>query len=67
LFSSEDDDEITLSKRAKILNEKAESAKESNALTAEHILPPRTTVAKVPLSTVNPSASASALQFLVIM
>jgi hypothetical protein len=41
------------------LNEKAESAKESNPSTAEPILPPRTTMAKVPLSTVNPSASAS--------
>ncbi|KAK1601744.1 hypothetical protein QYE76_004999 [Lolium multiflorum] len=58
-ISSEDDDEIPLSKRAKILNEKAESAKESNHSSAEPILPPRTTVVKVPLSTVNPSASAS--------
>jgi hypothetical protein len=64
LSNSEDDDDVPLSKRAKILSDKAESAKESMPSTAEldrmGTLPPRTGVAKVPLSTVNPSASASA-------
>jgi hypothetical protein len=64
LFSSEDDDEVPLSKRAKILSDKAESAKESMPLTAGvdrmATAPPRTIVAKVPLSMVNPSTSASA-------
>jgi hypothetical protein len=59
LSSSEDDDDVPLSKRAKILSGKAEFAKESMASTAELTVPPRTGVAKVPLSTVNPSASAS--------
>jgi hypothetical protein len=58
LFSSEDDDEVPLSKRAKILNEKAELSQQSNPSTVEPILPPRTSVAKVPRSMVNPSASA---------
>jgi hypothetical protein len=64
LSSSEQDDEVPLSKRAKILSDKAESAKESMPLTAEinqvATPPPRTVVAKVPLSTVNPLASATA-------
>jgi hypothetical protein len=67
LFSSEDDDEVPLSKRAKILNEKAELSQQSNPSTVEPILPPRTSVAKVPRSMVNPSAAPPSLQFLVIM
>ncbi|KAK1641990.1 hypothetical protein QYE76_059795 [Lolium multiflorum] len=63
LFSSEEDDDVPLSKRAKIISDKAESAKESMPSTAEsdHTAtpPPRTTVAKVKASSVNPSASAS--------
>ncbi|KAK1646771.1 hypothetical protein QYE76_064576 [Lolium multiflorum] len=57
---SEDEDDVPLSKRAKILSRNAEFAKESMPSTAELTLPPRTSVAKVPLSKVNPSASASA-------
>ncbi|KAK1685578.1 hypothetical protein QYE76_046426 [Lolium multiflorum] len=61
---SEEDDGVPLSKRAKIISDKAESAKESMPSTAEsdHTAtpPPRTVVAKVKASTVNPSASASA-------
>ncbi|KAM0900633.1 hypothetical protein ACQ4PT_020475 [Festuca glaucescens] len=64
LIPSEDDDDVPLSKRAKILSDKAESAKESMLSDAGDdrmaTPPPRTVVAKVPLSTVNPSASASA-------
>ncbi|KAK1649116.1 hypothetical protein QYE76_066921 [Lolium multiflorum] len=60
LTFSEDDDDVPLSKRAKILSGKAKSAKESIPSTAELTLPPRTSVAKFPLSTINPSASASA-------
>lgn len=62
--SSEDDDDVPLSKRAKIISDKAESAKESMPSTAgsDHVAtpPPRTAVAKVKVSTVNPSASDSA-------
>jgi hypothetical protein len=62
LFSSEDDDEVPLSKRAKVLSGRAESAKESMPLTVGidrmATPPPRTVVDKVPLSTVNPSKSA---------
>ncbi len=60
LSSSDDDDEVPLAKRAKILSERTESAKESNPSTADPTPPPRTSVAKVPLSKVNPSAGASA-------
>ena len=59
LSSSDDDDEVPLAKRAKILSERTESAKESNPSTADPTPPPRTSVAKVPLSKVNPSAGAS--------
>ncbi|KAK1608761.1 hypothetical protein QYE76_032434 [Lolium multiflorum] len=47
LTSSDDDDEVPLSKRAKILSEKTKSAKESNPSTAEPTLPPRASVAKM--------------------
>jgi hypothetical protein len=64
LTSSEDDDDVPLSKRANIISDKAESAKESMSSTAEsdHTAtpPPRTVVDKVKASTMNPSASASA-------
>jgi hypothetical protein len=64
LFSSnsadDDDDDVPLAKRAKILSEKAESAKVSNPSSAEPTPPPRTSVAKVPLSKVNPLVGASA-------
>ncbi|KAK1649697.1 hypothetical protein QYE76_067502 [Lolium multiflorum] len=60
---SEDDDDVPLSKRAKILSDKAESAKDSMPSPAGNdwmaTPSPRTVVAKVSLSTVNPSASAS--------
>ncbi|KAK1643612.1 hypothetical protein QYE76_061417 [Lolium multiflorum] len=56
---SDDDDEVPLAKRAKLFSERIESAKESNPSTAELSPPPRTVVAKVPLSKVNPSAGAS--------
>ncbi|KAK1652868.1 hypothetical protein QYE76_070673 [Lolium multiflorum] len=59
-LDSEYDDDVPLSKRAKVLSGKAEYAKESTPSIAELTLPPRTGVTKVPLSTVNPSASASA-------
>jgi hypothetical protein len=60
LFSSEDDDEVPLSKRAKILSEKAESAKESMPKADQMIaLSPRSSVAKVPFSTVIPPTSTS--------
>jgi hypothetical protein len=64
LTSFEEDDAIPLSKRAKIIFDKAESAKESMPLTTESdrtaTPPPRTVVAKVKASTVIPSANASA-------
>jgi hypothetical protein len=60
LSSSEEDDDVPLLKRAKILSGKAKSAKESIPSTDELTLPPRTSVENVPLSTVNPSANASA-------
>ncbi|KAM0872464.1 hypothetical protein ACQ4PT_038708 [Festuca glaucescens] len=55
---SDDDDEVPLAKRAKILSERTESAKESNPSTTKLTPPSRTVVAKVPLSKVNPSAGA---------
>ncbi|KAK1618051.1 hypothetical protein QYE76_023568 [Lolium multiflorum] len=58
--SSDDNDEVPLTKRAKILSERTESAKQLNPSTTDPTPPPRTSVAKVPLSTVNPSAGASA-------
>jgi hypothetical protein len=64
LTSSEEDDGVPLSKRGKIIYDKAESTNESMPSTAEsdHTAtpPPRTIVAKVKASTINPSASASA-------
>ena len=64
MSSSEDDDDVPLSKRAKVLSDKAESAKESMPSTAgsDRVAtpPPRTAVAKVKASIVIPSASASA-------
>jgi hypothetical protein len=62
LSSSEDDDDVPLSKREKVISDKAESAKKSMPSTAgsDHVTtsPTRTAVAKVKVSTVNPSASA---------
>jgi hypothetical protein len=64
LFSNssadDDDDDIPLAKRAKILSEKTESVRVSNPSTAEPTPPPRTSVAKVPLSKANPLVGASA-------
>jgi hypothetical protein len=64
LSSSENDDDVPLSKREKVISDKAESAKESMPSTAgsDHVVTPlpRTVVAKVKVSIVNPSASASA-------
>ncbi|KAK1629985.1 hypothetical protein QYE76_004300 [Lolium multiflorum] len=57
---SDDDDEVPLAKRAKLLSERTEPAKELNPSSAELTPPPRTVVAKVPVSKVNPSAGASA-------
>ena len=56
--SSDDDDEVPLAKRAKLISERTESAKESNPSPADPTPPSRTTVAKVPVSKVNPSAGA---------
>ncbi|KAK1652681.1 hypothetical protein QYE76_070486 [Lolium multiflorum] len=52
-----DDDEVPLAKRAKLFSGKAESAKESNPSTADLTPPSRTTVGKLPVSKVIPSAS----------
>ncbi|KAK1629655.1 hypothetical protein QYE76_003970 [Lolium multiflorum] len=60
--SSEDDDDVPLSKRAKILSTRR-VCKGVNAFTGDDWMatpPPRTVVAKVPLSIVDLSASASA-------
>ncbi|KAK1608631.1 hypothetical protein QYE76_032304 [Lolium multiflorum] len=54
---SDDDDEVPLAKRVKLFSEKAESAKESNPLTADPTPPSRTGVVKIPVSKVIPSAS----------
>ncbi|KAK1666266.1 hypothetical protein QYE76_054425 [Lolium multiflorum] len=54
---SDDDDEVPLAKRAKLFSGKAESAKESNPSTADPTSPSRTTVVKIPVSKVIPSAS----------
>ncbi|KAK1619021.1 hypothetical protein QYE76_024538 [Lolium multiflorum] len=58
-FSDDDDEEVPLAKRAKLRSERTKSAKESNPTTVELTPPPRTGVAKVPLSKANPSAVAS--------
>jgi hypothetical protein len=60
LFSnnSDDDDEVPPAKRAKLFSGRSELAKESNPSPADPTPLSRTTVAKVPMSTVNPSASA---------
>ncbi|KAK1642383.1 hypothetical protein QYE76_060188 [Lolium multiflorum] len=55
---SDDDDEVPLAKRVKLISERTESAKESNPSPADPTPPSRTTVAKVPVSKVNPSAGA---------
>ncbi|KAK1694394.1 hypothetical protein QYE76_011091 [Lolium multiflorum] len=57
---SDDDDEVPLAKRAKLISERTESAKEPNPSTADPTPPSRTTVAKVPVSKINPSAGAPA-------
>ena len=54
--SSNDDDEVPLANRAKLISERTKSAKESNPSHADPTPPSRTTVAKVPVSKVNPSA-----------
>jgi hypothetical protein len=58
--SSDDDDEVPLAKRAKFISRKSESARESNPSPADPTPPSRMTVAKVPVSKVNPSAGVSA-------
>ncbi|KAK1677043.1 hypothetical protein QYE76_037891 [Lolium multiflorum] len=55
---SDDDDELPLAKRAKLLSGKAESAKESNPSPAELTPPSRTTVVKIPVSKVIPPGNA---------
>ncbi|KAK1599876.1 hypothetical protein QYE76_018565 [Lolium multiflorum] len=55
---SDDDDEVPLAKRAKLFSGRTESAKESNPSPADPTPPSRTTVAKVPVSKINPSAGA---------
>jgi hypothetical protein len=64
LSSSEDDDDVPLAKRAKGIFDKSESSKKLMPSTSrsDHVAipPPRTVVAKVKASTVNPSASTSA-------
>jgi hypothetical protein len=56
---SDDDDDVPLAKRAKILSKITESEKESNPSTVDPTPLPRTSVAKVHLSSINPSAGAS--------
>ncbi|KAK1617227.1 hypothetical protein QYE76_022744 [Lolium multiflorum] len=56
---SYDDDEVPLAKRAKLFSGRIELAKELTPSTAEPTPPPRTVVAKVPVSKVNPSVGAS--------
>ncbi|KAK1611080.1 hypothetical protein QYE76_034753 [Lolium multiflorum] len=56
-FNSNDDDEIPLAKRAKLLSGKAESAKESNPSPADPTPPSRTTVVKIQVSKVIPPTS----------
>jgi hypothetical protein len=56
--SSDYDDEVPLVKSAKLISERTESAKESNPSPADPTPPSRTTVAKVPVSKVNPSVGA---------
>ncbi|KAK1643324.1 hypothetical protein QYE76_061129 [Lolium multiflorum] len=52
--SDDDDDEVPLAKRAKLVSERAASAKESNPSPAKSTPPLRTVVEKVPVSTVIP-------------
>ncbi|KAK1682320.1 hypothetical protein QYE76_043168 [Lolium multiflorum] len=55
---SDDDDDVPLAKRAKLVSGKSESAKESNPSPVEPTPPSRTSVVKVPVSRVIPSGSA---------
>ncbi|KAK1666631.1 hypothetical protein QYE76_054790 [Lolium multiflorum] len=54
----DDDDEVPLAKRAKLFSERSESARQSNPSAAKLTPPRRTVVAKVPVSTINPSSNA---------
>ncbi|KAK1680772.1 hypothetical protein QYE76_041620 [Lolium multiflorum] len=56
--SDDDDDEVPLAKRAKVVSERAASAKESNPSPAKSTPPSRTVVEKVPVSTVIPPGDA---------
>jgi hypothetical protein len=58
LYSPDDDDEVPLAKRATLFSERSEWARQSNPSAAELTPPRRTVVPKVPVSMVNPSASA---------
>ncbi|KAK1645939.1 hypothetical protein QYE76_063744 [Lolium multiflorum] len=57
---SDDDDEVPLAKRAKLVSERAVSAKESNPSPAKSTPPSRTAVEKVPVSTVIPPGDVPA-------
>ncbi|KAK1616618.1 hypothetical protein QYE76_022135 [Lolium multiflorum] len=56
----DDDDEVPLAKRVKLFSGRSESARQPNPSVAELTPPRRTVVAKVPVSTVNPSVGAFA-------
>jgi hypothetical protein len=58
--SDDDDDEVLLAKRAKLVSERAVSAKESNPSPAKSTPPSRTAVEKVPVSTVIPPGDVPA-------
>ncbi|KAK1611472.1 hypothetical protein QYE76_035145 [Lolium multiflorum] len=59
-LSDDDDDEVPLAKRAKLVSERAVSAKESNPSPAKSTPPSRTAVEKVPVSTVIPPGDVPA-------
>ncbi|KAK1683153.1 hypothetical protein QYE76_044001 [Lolium multiflorum] len=58
--SDDDDDEVPLAKRARLVSERAVRAKESNPSPAKSTPPSRTTVEKVPMSTVIPPGDVPA-------
>jgi hypothetical protein len=60
LYSPDDDDEVPLAKKEKLFSKRTKSARQSNPSATEVTPPRRTVVAKVPVSTVNPSAGAPA-------
>ncbi|KAK1692577.1 hypothetical protein QYE76_009274 [Lolium multiflorum] len=57
-LSDDDDDEVPLAKRAKLFSGKTKSAKESNHSPTAPTPPSRTTVVRIPVSKVIPSAGA---------